>query len=45
MYQALGSAAKELKLLDAGHNLSLTHRNAVMRFVLDWLDQHWGPVK
>jgi predicted esterase len=45
MFQALGSAAKELKLLDAGHNLSLTHRNALMRFVLDWLDQHWGPVK
>jgi predicted Ser/Thr protein kinase/predicted esterase len=45
MFQVLGSSDKELKLLDAGHNLSYTHRNTVMSYVLDWLDKHWGPVK
>jgi serine/threonine protein kinase/predicted esterase len=45
MFEVLGSSDKELKLLDAGHNLPLTHRNTVRSYVLDWLDKHWGPVK
>jgi len=45
MFEFLGSSDKDLKIIDAGHNLAITHRNTVMSFVLDWLDKHWGAVK
>jgi hypothetical protein len=45
MFEFLGSSDKDLKILDAGHNLGITHRNTFMNYILDWLDNHWGPVK
>ncbi len=45
LFDSLGSSDKDIKILDAGHNLWNTHRSTMKKYILDWLDKHWGPVK
>jgi cephalosporin-C deacetylase-like acetyl esterase len=45
MFESLGSSDKLLKIIDTGHNIGSTHRNTLRKYILEWLDKHWGPVK
>jgi pimeloyl-ACP methyl ester carboxylesterase len=47
MFQHLGTPIELKKLIefDGGHNIYRTHRNKLIKEVLDWLDRYLGPVK